>query len=275
MMKKIGNTFILLLLSFFLFSSQSPVDAQDSAEQEDEQESGVIVFAKLLDTADMPGDDPWSSQWDQATPVIFPLSGQVHWEPRQLRPSVTSLTVRSLHDGDKLFVMLEYKDPQQDEGDGAAAEFMVGDKKAHFAHGQKMIQVEGGPVNIWFWRGGKTQDMSAKGFGTLKAQSQQDVQGNAAWKNGVWRVSFSRSLQTGDARDVQMVPGEFRQIAFAIWDAAQREEGARKAVSSWWYFRLEPEPDQGIWVYTLLAVFGALIFEMVLVRKLKNRPKNV
>ena len=56
-------------------------------------------------------------------------------------------------------------------------EFMVGDKKAHFAHGQPMAQVEGGPVNIWYWKNkdSKGVDMNAKGFGTLKVQTHQDV----------------------------------------------------------------------------------------------------
>ena len=84
--------------------------------------------------------------------------------------TVNSVKVKGLHDGQNLAILLEYEDPTDDPKDAAAVEFMVGDKKAHFAHGQPMLQVEGGPVNIWFWKkeNGQALDMSAKGFKTLK-----------------------------------------------------------------------------------------------------------
>lgn len=237
------------------------------------QEGGVVVFSKLIE-GPVPGDDPWSAQWDQVPPVTFPMSAQVHWEPRLLRATVKAVKVRSLHNGSEVAFLLEYEDPQQDAGDAAGIEFMVGDEKAHFAHGQKMLQVEGGPVNIWFWRDGQTQDMWAKGFGTLRVQDQQDVRGSGSWRDGTWRVVFTRQLETGDEEDVQIAPGEFRQIAFAAWDAANREQGSRKAITSWWYFQAEPPPDQSIWVYTILAVAGAVVFEVVLIRRLRSRKEN-
>jgi DMSO reductase family type II enzyme heme b subunit len=234
------------------------------------QEGGVVVFSKLIEGL-VPVDDPWSAQWDQSEAVEFPLSGQVHWEPRLLMPSVSSVKVRSLHNGEDLAILLEYTDPQQDGGDAAAIEFPIGPDKAHFAHGQPMLQVEGGPVNIWFWKSDQAQDMYAKGFGTLTVQAQQDVKAKAVWKDGIWRVVFGRKFQTGDQKDVQFTPGEFKQIAFAIWEGSKGEQGSRKSVSSWWYFRAEPSPDHSIWVYTLIAVAGAAVFELVLVRRFRKK----
>jgi DMSO reductase family type II enzyme heme b subunit len=188
--------------------------------------------------------------------------------------SVNSVKVRSLHNGTELAILLEYQNPEQDPTDAAAIEFPVGEDKAHFAHGQPMIQVEGGPVNIWYWRGDQILDMSAKGFGTLKAQAQQDVKGKGVWKEGTWRITFTRKLQSGDEKDVQIAPGEFKQIAFAIWEGTKGEQGGRKNITSWWYFRAEPPPDRSIWVYTLVAVAGAVVFEVVLVRRMKKRVKK-
>jgi DMSO reductase family type II enzyme heme b subunit len=189
-------------------------------------------------------------------------------------PSINSVKVRSLHNRDELAILLEYQDPQQDSGDASAIEFPVGSEKAHFAHGQAMLQVEGGPVNIWFWRADQTQDMNAKGFGTLTVQAQQDVKGKGVWENGMWRIVFSRKLQTGDQKDVQISPGEFTQIAFAIWEGSKGEQGSRKSVSSWWYFRAEPPPDRSIWVYTLVAIAGAAVFEIVLIRRIRKKVKT-
>jgi len=125
----------------------------------------------------LPVDDPTAAVWNTAPAATFPMSPQVHWPIRNLEATVKDMIVRGLHDGTTVAILLEYADPTEDPDDAAAVQFMVGDKKAHFAHGQPMAQVEGGPVNIWYWKNkdGKGVDMNAKGFGTLKIQEHQDV----------------------------------------------------------------------------------------------------
>ena len=111
------------------------------------------------------------------------------------------MKVRGLHDGTNVAMLLEYDDPSEDPEDAAALEFMVGDNKAHFAHGQPMAQVQGGPVNIWYWKNkdGKGVDMGAKGFGTLKPHAHQDVKAKGVYQGGAWKVVFSRPLQSEHA----------------------------------------------------------------------------
>jgi DMSO reductase family type II enzyme heme b subunit len=241
------------------------------------QES-VAVRAALV-TGSLPMEDPTAAAWSSAPLSEFPLSPQVHWPTRILEVTAQSVKVRGLHDGQQVSVLLEWADPSEDPDDAAALEFMVGDKKAHFAHGQPMGQVEGGPVNIWFWKNkdAKVLDMNAKGFGTLKAQDQQDVKGKGVYQNGTWKVVFTRSLSTPDAEnDTQIKPGDFINIAFAIWDGKRdaagdlKEKGSQKAVSSWWYFRAEPPPDYSSYFYAALAVGLAAGFQFVLIRKLRK-----
>ena len=241
------------------------------------QES-VAVRAPMVKDA-LPVDDPNAAVWSSATPATFPMSPQVHWPNRILETTVKDLTVRALHDGTQVAVMLEYADPTEDPDDAAALEFMVGDKKAHFAHGQPMAQVEGGPVNIWYWKhkDNKGVDMNAKGFGTLKVQTHQDVKAKAVYANGTWKVIFSRPLTTDHAEeDTQITPGGFINIAFAVWDGKKdgsgelREKGSQKAVSSWWYFRAEAPPDYSGYYYAALAVAVAFAFQFVLIRRLKK-----
>jgi DMSO reductase family type II enzyme heme b subunit len=173
-------------------------------------------------------------------------------------------------------ILMIYKDPKNDTGDAAALEFMVGDTKAHFAHGQPMFQVEGGPVNIWYWKNAdqSVTDMTAKGFGTLTSQPQQDVKGKASWNNGEWRVVFTRSLTDNDTQDAQFPVGVFQSIAFAIWDGANNETGAQKAISSWWYFRPEPPADPKIYIYTGAAVILIGLVELAVVRKLRRKGQS-
>src|SRR5438105_2853645 len=133
----------------------------------------VVVRVKLIQ-GEVP-TDPLASIWNTIPATEFPMSPQVHWPKRILQVTVKSIKVRGVHNTKQIAFLLEYADPTQDPADAAALEFMVGDKKAHFAHGQPMAQVEGGPVNIWYWRNDApgAADMNAQGFGTLKESGSQ------------------------------------------------------------------------------------------------------
>lgn len=257
-----------VVAAVFVFGGASVGTAQES----------VAVRAAMV-TGALPVDDPNAAAWSSATPATFPMSPQVHWQNRIQEVTVKDVTVRALHDGTQVAILLEYADPTQDPDDAAALEFMVGDKKAHFAHGQPMLQVEGGPVNIWFWKQkeDKAVDMNAMGFGTLKAQSHQDVQAKGVYANGTWKVVFSRALSTDHPdEDTQITPGDFMSIAFAVWDGRKDaagelvEKGSQKAVSSWWYFRADPPPDYSAYMYAGMAIALAVGFQFVLIRKLKK-----
>jgi len=260
----------VLIMMAALFGAVPPAFAQES----------VAVRAPLV--KELPAD-PKADAWSKAAVSEFPLSPQVHWPTRILEVTAQSVKVRALQDGQRVAVLLEYADPSQDPDDAAALEFMVGDKKAHFAHGQPMAQVEGGPVNIWYWKNkdNKGVDMSAKGFGTLKIQEQQDVKATGVYENGTWKVMFTRDLSTSDvAHDAQFKPGEFTNIAFAIWDGKKlesgdlKEKGSQKAVSSWWYFRAEPAADYSGYLYAMLAFGIAAALEFVVVRKLRKGSRT-
>jgi DMSO reductase family type II enzyme heme b subunit len=142
-----------------------------------------------------------------------------------------------------------------------------------------MAQVEGGPVNIWYWKNkdNKGVDMNAKGFGTLKIQTHQDVKAKGAYANGTWKVVFTRPLATEHPdEDTQITTGGFINIAFAVWDGKKdasgelKEKGSQKAVTSWWNFRAEAPPDYSGYYYAAIAVGLALGFQFVLIRKLKK-----
>ena len=105
------------------------------------QTGGTVVLSELIKGV-IPEEDPMSPLWEQVSAVEFPLSAQVHWEPRAFSVTVKAVKVRSLHNGDRLAILLEYKDPTKDNNDAAAIEFPAGDKKAHFAHGQAWSPTE-------------------------------------------------------------------------------------------------------------------------------------
>jgi hypothetical protein len=77
------------------------------------------------------------------------------------------------------------------------------------------------------------EDLSALGFGAAESQARQDVLGRGVWEDGQWRVVFSRPLASADANDAQFAPGQTASAAFAVWDGADWQVGARKQLSTW------------------------------------------
>ena len=265
----------------FLIVQPATAEEKPKADAPAETQASSAVSAPLVKGA-LPADDPTAAVWSSAPSATFPMSPQVHWPTRNLEATVKDMIVRGLHDGTNVAILLEYADPTEDADDSAAIEFMVGDKKAHFAHGQPMAQVEGGPVNIWFWRNkdAKGVDMNAMGFGTLKTQEHQDVKAKGVYSNGTWKVVFTRPLETGHLEEDTQIPmGGFINIAFAVWDGkkdvsgAVKEKGSQKAVSSWWNFRAEAPPNYTGYYYAAIAVGLAFGFQFFLIRNLKKGPR--
>ncbi|MEO8338292.1 MAG: ethylbenzene dehydrogenase-related protein [Nitrospirota bacterium] len=280
-LSRIVSNVVVAVWLVITFLPLQPVGAEEKPKAAAPEETGTSssVSAPLV-KGTLPTNDPTAAVWNSAPAATFPMSPQVHWPTRNLEATVKDMIVRGLHDGTNVAILLEYADPTEDPDDAAAIQFMVGDKKAHFAHGQPMAQVEGGPVNIWYWKNkdDKGVDMNAKGFGTLKIQDHQDVKAKGAYANGRWKVVFSRPLDTGHPEeDTQITTAGFINIGFAAWDGKKdpssgelKEKGSQKAVSSWWYFRAEAPPDYTGYYYAAIAVGLALGFQFVLIRKLKK-----
>jgi DMSO reductase family type II enzyme heme b subunit len=271
---------VWLAMGFLTVQPASAEEKPQAAAPAPEPTAASSSISAPLVKGALPVDDPNAAVWNSAPSATFPMSPQVHWPTRILEATVKDMIVRGLHDGTNVAILLEYADPTEDPDDAAAVQFMVGDKKAHFAHGQPMAQVEGGPVNIWYWKNkdGKGVDMNAKGFGTLKIQAHQDVKAKGAYANGRWKVVFTRPLVTEHPEeDTQISTAGFINIGFAAWDGKKdpssgelKEKGSQKAVSSWWYFRAEAPPDYSGYYYAAIAVGLALGFQFVLIRKLKK-----
>jgi hypothetical protein len=88
------------------------------------------------------------------------------------------------------------------------------------------------------------EDLVAGGFGSLTSQPAdgQNVAGFGAWKDGQWRVIFSRDLKSTETDDVSFSPGQTYSIAFAAWDGANGERNGQKSTSQWINLVLKTAP---------------------------------
>jgi len=105
----------------------------------------------------VPLTDAYASVWDRTSPVTVPLTAQ-----RQALPfgggSVAQVTARAMHDDQRLYILVEWKDATQNTSvagqeafrDAVAIEFpmVAGDTVPPFCMGQA-----DGQVNIWHWKG--------------------------------------------------------------------------------------------------------------------------
>ena len=126
------------------------------------------VVSKYVD-ANLPLADPSSTMWKNATPVEVPLSGQVAIAPKNLKPSVPGIRVRSLNNRKWLAFLLEWDDPTKDMGgalldfkDSVAIQFPTEEGSPFYCMGQS-----GGSVEILHWRADFQKDIED---GSLNAQ---------------------------------------------------------------------------------------------------------
>lgn len=156
--------------------------------------------------------------------------------------------------------------------DGAALQYVTGDRAAFLGMGER-----GTPVRIWHWkadwqrevdvqagrfpvrtsvdgpatpfpvlpanaaknpyavrdRRGPVEEGIAAGIGTFTSRSVQRADGAGVWKRDTWYVVLSRDF---DQNDLSMSSNA--KLAFAVWDGANGDRGAQKAISSWYPVRI-------------------------------------
>ncbi len=253
-----------------------------------------IVAARVKELPDHPD----SGRWQSAPPVDLHLM-PLWW--RAERPE--ALTVRALHDGKDLAILLSWADTShdatairpQDFRDAAAVAFSLTPEPPFFAMGQP-----GGPVNIWMWKAERqadlepafqdlekvypnigidsypnllrspieqptrnaltlqsdptfvtawgagnivadptrksaTEDLTAQGFGTLRARPRADqaVDALGIYETGAYHVQLRRALRPGKADAVSLAPGSRTPISFAIWNGAAGDRDGKKSVTIW------------------------------------------
>jgi hypothetical protein len=113
--------------------------------------------------------DPWSQLWGKVTPRTVALSGQNAAKPLG-GGEIRSLKVRALHDGERLYIMLEWRDATEnntlvahtDFADAAAVQFpaLAGVSIPSFCMGDARAT-----VNIWHWKAAWQRDIDEGYYG--------------------------------------------------------------------------------------------------------------
>lgn len=125
---------------------------------------GLTIAVTAVDGA-LPLTAPDSELWQRATAVEVPLSAQIIARPIQPETNVHAVTVRGLHNGEELALMVEWADATRNEStlrpedfrDGVAIQFPLAAGLPFFCMGQ-----QGGDVNIWHWKADWQANLAAR-----------------------------------------------------------------------------------------------------------------
>ena len=90
-------------------------------------------------------------------------------------------------------------------------------------------------------RSSAVDNLVAEGFGSLTADPFAAVAGWGQWRDGTWRVVFTRPLQVGRDGNVELYRDTWTDVAFAVWDGAAEERDGMKSVGNFIALDIEPE----------------------------------
>lgn len=226
--------------------------------------------------------------WQQAKAVTFRLVPNVIKGERHFTPLSDAVTVRSVYNKDKISFLVEVADRTdsrpgeevsegiQDENlelfsDALALQFPKRDAfetspvvvKPLYRHGDKRHE-----TTIWYWNAGSKEPkqpamstlIDASGPDSkLEFRRKSDLETTASWKNGQWKVMFTRPRNSEKTNDVQFEEGQFIPLSFANWDGSNGEKGSKHTLTTWYWLVLPPELDT-VKVYGIPAGIVALVF---------------
>jgi complex iron-sulfur molybdoenzyme family reductase subunit gamma len=202
--------------------------------------------------------------WDDVPAVDVPLSSAPSGLPDASDTTVSEVDVQAAHDGQTLYIRMQWHDPTADRNvtgprgfaDAAAVQLPV-NTSTHPAIAMGSTRT---PVNVWYWSAEKgTEELLAGGPSTTTSYEEPQVQTDVARSNDTYTLVYSRSLTTDSANRTSIAMENNVDVAFAVWNGSNAERSGRKAVSEWYHFPLGPQPDGPQYQSLLWTVAGVAI----------------
>lgn len=195
--------------------------------------------------------------------------------------AVLDVRVAALHDGERLWLRLSWRDATRDDRaigagptfDAAAVQLSEELEPPLFGMGSAEH-----PVNIWHWAAASWSEVAgaldrltpvhhgdrvvvdANGRPDSRAlrEGQQagkfeargiahvgeerlPLQARGAWRDGEWQVVFVRDLRAARAREVDLVVGRLIQFGCAVWNGAAGDQRGQKSITIWHELELARE----------------------------------
>jgi len=196
--------------------------------------------------------DPQGGVWAQAEEALVDmLPTALALQPTEYiqktfanRPygEVTPIKVHSLHNGDSMFIRIEWAQPDPARTLSDVNAFADGCGVLFPVAGDAIITEMGSvsqPVNAWHWRADyddKPNSVTATSRGTSVRYKTNPLVARSMWKDGTWQVVMGRPFVVAEPhrRTIALKPGTTVKAGFAIWRGSNQERGGIKAYSPTW-----------------------------------------
>ncbi len=196
-----------------------------------------------------------------------------------------TLNVKAAKTSDRIYFHLSWEDPTKNIGAPNPPNFPDAGALQMPSQPGKTTSIMMGsqniPVNIWYKSAGKTtEEIIAAGPGSVSSLNQSVVKGNMQYKNGRWQLVLYRTLEASGNNKPQFSNNNNNNydIAFAVWNGANKEKDGKKAISTWYTLNSvsgqnqstggQPAEQQPGLTF-LTAIFG--IVSLFILRKIRNR----
>lgn len=197
-------------------------------------------------TADIGCMEPYSSGWREMSNKRLTLSAapldtqsdyiRTRWarEPYGL---VKELSARAIWTEDDILLRMEWVDKQPDTRIADTGQFVDAVSVMMPLHAERIDRNTMGsldaPVRLWYWRADRPHEarvMTSEGLGTSKDTNLR-LEANGKWQDNAWAVVI-RCPRSGDGMPgLRFRPGEWVEMAVAVWNGSRSERGPVKAVS--------------------------------------------
>ena len=196
--------------------------------------------------------DPQAAAWAQAEETLVDmLPTAIALQPTEYiqktyvdRPygEVTSIRVRCLHNGDAMFIRLEWAEPNPSRELSNVNAFADGCGVLFPVAGDAIITEMGSvsqPVNAWHWRADyddKPNSVTSTSRGTSVRYKTNPLVARSTWEDGTWRVVMGRPFVVAapHRRMIELKPEKTVKAGFAVWRGSNQERGGIKAYSPAW-----------------------------------------
>jgi DMSO reductase family type II enzyme heme b subunit len=242
--------------------------------QQQTRNLGLALRVKKVNEIPASTDDP---VWQRVAYLDLAMSGQVIFDPRDFTALITNARVRGVYTGSELAFMIEWTDKQQNKGDDGlpadAARIQFPTKQTEGARPYLFMGDKKLGVNIWQWKASDNQgtEFIAGGPDNVTQQEKQDVKVAGTYTDGLYRILFRRSLNTGDEKHTIFEIGKFMPFAVTLYDGRNNEQDKKGAISAWYYMMLEPSTPVKVYIYPPVAFLIFLGIGFMLHKKTKKK----
>jgi len=263
-------------------------------------ESNVLSAAKLEKLPQ--GID--SALWSQASPVAFRLVPNIVKAERHFTPLADAVSVRAVYTDEQIAFLLEVNDrtdsrPGEEVSEGIQDENLTLHPDALAIQFPQQEAFETSPVvikplsrhgdrnhatTIWYWNAGSIEPEQAARTALIDANGPNqslafrddgELSAHGQWRDGQWKVMFTRPRQNSDQPDVDFDEGRFIPISFANWDGSNGEVGSRHTLTTWYWLVLPPQANlvKVIGIPLAVAIFF-LLAGLLLIRSQRARSHS-